>query len=98
MKVMKLLLCAVTITAVPASHAVAQVQTNIPEVVPGANPVIVEHIKRHGAALEGNLEGDAVDPGGDGPPPAQLPETAESPIPRSIRATRPLDCGRAVDA
>jgi hypothetical protein len=29
--------------------------------VPGANPVTVEHIKVHGAALEGNLEGDAVD-------------------------------------
>ena len=29
--------------------------------VPGAKPVTVEHIKIHGAALEGNLEGDAVD-------------------------------------
>ena len=37
MKAMKLLfLCAVTITAVPASHALAQVQTHVPEVVPGA--------------------------------------------------------------
>jgi hypothetical protein len=27
----------------------------------GAKPVTVEHIKIHGAALEGNLEGDAVD-------------------------------------
>jgi len=39
----------------------AQVQTNVPEVVSGAKPVTVEHIKIHGTALEGNLEGDAVD-------------------------------------
>src|SRR5512146_2323155 len=44
-----------------ATPAVAQVQTNVPPVVPGAKPVTVEHIKVHGAALEGNLEGDAVD-------------------------------------
>jgi enterochelin esterase-like enzyme len=39
----------------------AQVQTEVPAVVPGAKPVTVEHIKIHGTALEGNLEGDAVD-------------------------------------
>jgi S-formylglutathione hydrolase FrmB len=39
----------------------AQVQTDVPGVVPGAKPVTVEQIKVHGAALEGNLEGDAVD-------------------------------------
>jgi len=39
----------------------AQVETIVPPVVPGAKPVSVEHIKIHGAALEGNLEGDAVD-------------------------------------
>src|SRR5271166_2980750 len=39
----------------------AQVQTIVPPVVPGAKPVTVEHIKIHGNALEGNLEGDAVD-------------------------------------
>jgi len=39
----------------------AQVQTQVPPVVSGAKPVAVEHIKIHGAALEGNLEGDAVD-------------------------------------
>src|ERR1044072_5088990 len=39
----------------------AQVQTEVPPVVPGAKPVMVEHIKVHGTALEGNLEGDAVD-------------------------------------
>jgi enterochelin esterase-like enzyme len=39
----------------------AQVQTEVPPVVPGAKPVTVEHIKVHGAALDGNLEGEAVD-------------------------------------
>ena len=39
----------------------AQVQTEVPSPVPGAKPVTVEHIKVHGAALEGNLEGNAVD-------------------------------------
>jgi enterochelin esterase-like enzyme len=38
-----------------------QVQTEVPSVIPSAKPVTVEHIKIHGAALEGNLEGDAVD-------------------------------------
>jgi len=33
----------------------------VPPVVPGAKPVAVEHIKIHGTALVGNLEGDAVD-------------------------------------
>ena len=32
-----------------------------PAVVPGAKPATVEHIKIHGVALEGNLEGDTVD-------------------------------------
>ena len=41
----------------------AQVQTEIPSPVPGAKPVTVEHIKVHGAALEGNFEGDTVDRG-----------------------------------
>jgi enterochelin esterase-like enzyme len=40
---------------------VAQVQTEVPPVVPGAKPVTVQRIKIHGTALEGNLEGDAVD-------------------------------------
>jgi S-formylglutathione hydrolase FrmB len=39
----------------------AQVQTILPPLVPGAKPVTEEHIKIHGTALEGNLEGDAVD-------------------------------------
>jgi len=44
-----------------ALAAPAQVKTNVPPVVPGAKPVTVEHIKVHGTALEGNLEGDDVD-------------------------------------
>ena len=35
-------------------------RTSLP-VIPGAKPVSVERIKVHGTALEGNLEGDAVD-------------------------------------
>jgi enterochelin esterase-like enzyme len=40
---------------------IAQVQTEVPPAVPGAKAATVEHIKVHGTALEGNLEGDAVD-------------------------------------
>jgi enterochelin esterase-like enzyme len=39
----------------------AQAVTEVPQVVQGAKPVAVEHIKIHGISLEGNLEGDAVD-------------------------------------
>ena len=44
-----------------ASLSFGQVQTIVPPVIPGAKPVTVENIKIHGTALEGNLEGDAVD-------------------------------------
>jgi S-formylglutathione hydrolase FrmB len=55
--------CEVTLTMAVAAglRLAAQVQTQVPPVVPGAKPVTVEHIKIHGAALEGNLERDAVD-------------------------------------
>jgi len=49
------------ITVALGPRLAAQVQTEVPPVVPGAKPVTVEHIKIHGKALEGNLEGDAVD-------------------------------------
>ena len=52
---------ALAISVALAPRLGAQVQTEVPPVIPGAKPVIVEHIKIHGAALEGNLEGDAVD-------------------------------------
>jgi S-formylglutathione hydrolase FrmB len=54
------IVCAISL-ALLSGRLMAQVQTIVPEVVPGAKPVTVEHIKIHGAALEGNLEGDAVD-------------------------------------
>jgi S-formylglutathione hydrolase FrmB len=44
-----------------AGAAPGQVKNNVPDVVPGAKAVPVEHIKVHGRYLEGNLEGDAVD-------------------------------------
>ena len=49
------------ITIALGTRLVAQVQTDVPPVVPGAKPVTIEHIKVHGTALEGNLEGDVVD-------------------------------------
>jgi len=53
--------CAPALAVALSTQLTAQVQTNVPEPVPGAKPVSVEHIKIHGKALEGNLEGDAVD-------------------------------------
>lgn len=39
----------------------AQVETEVPPVVPGARPVTVDRIQVHGTALEDNLEGNVVD-------------------------------------
>lgn len=51
-----------TIAALATSALViGQVKTNVPEPVSGAKPVTVERISVHGAALEGNLERNAVD-------------------------------------
>ncbi|MBZ5516371.1 MAG: alpha/beta fold hydrolase [Acidobacteriia bacterium] len=60
---MNRLLCVITLamTVALGPRLAAQVQTEAPPVVPGAKPVTVEHVKIHGQALEGNLEGDAVD-------------------------------------
>jgi len=52
---------AIAVAITPAVQIGGQVQTNVPEVVSSAKPVTAEHIKIHGTALEGNLEGDAVD-------------------------------------
>ena len=49
------------VTLALIASASAQVKTEVPPVVDGAKPVAVERIKIHGTALEGNLEGDAVD-------------------------------------
>jgi S-formylglutathione hydrolase FrmB len=59
----KIAVCAITLalTVALVPLLAAQVQTDVPRAVPGAKPVTVEHIKIHGRALEGNLEGDAVD-------------------------------------
>jgi enterochelin esterase-like enzyme len=54
-------LTTLAITVAFGPQLVAQVQTDVPPVVSGAKPATVEHIKVHGTALEGNLEGDAVD-------------------------------------
>lgn len=54
-------LMTLTILAALARPAAAQVQTEVPAVVPGAKPVKVERLKIHGTALEGNLAGEAVD-------------------------------------
>ena len=48
-------------TTVAGGQAAAQVQTNAPPVVAGAQPVTVERITIHGRSLEGNLEGNLVD-------------------------------------
>jgi S-formylglutathione hydrolase FrmB len=52
---------AVAVLIAGGQQLIAQVATEIPAVVPGAKAVTVERIKIHGTALEGNLEGDAVD-------------------------------------
>ena len=49
------------LAAAVAFPLAAQVQTEVPAVVPGARPVTVEHIRIHGAFLEGNLEGESAD-------------------------------------
>ena len=57
----KLLVLTWGLAVVCGASLAAQVQTEVPPLVPGARPVTVERVKIHGAALEGNLEGDAVD-------------------------------------
>jgi enterochelin esterase-like enzyme len=60
-KVLAALAGLAALTLVGAGPGLAQVQTNVPPVVPGARPTTVEHIRVHGASLEGNLEGNTVD-------------------------------------
>src|SRR5579859_2428846 len=62
MRTTKLIIaCAIATAIAPIAKLHAQVQTIVPDPVPGAKPVTVEHIKIHGASLEGNLNGEAVD-------------------------------------
>ena len=49
------------IVVLASTAGFSQVPTTVPDVVPGARPATVERITIHGKALEGNLEGDAVD-------------------------------------
>jgi S-formylglutathione hydrolase FrmB len=49
------------IVLLTSGAGVAQVKTTVPDVVSGARPATVDRITIHGRALEGNLEGDAVD-------------------------------------
>jgi S-formylglutathione hydrolase FrmB len=49
------------IVVLASSVGSGQVKTTVPDVVPNARPATVERIAIHGKALEGNLEGDAVD-------------------------------------
>jgi enterochelin esterase-like enzyme len=50
-----------SLVCIGAGGAAAQVETQVPPVVPGAQPAMVERIEIHGAHLEGNLEGNAED-------------------------------------
>jgi enterochelin esterase-like enzyme len=56
-----MLFAALAIGIAAAAPLAAQVQTEVPPPVTGAKPLAVEHLKVHGAALEGNLEGNATD-------------------------------------
>src|SRR3954454_9862618 len=56
-----LMALALALTAGAIAPIFGQVQTEVPAAVPGAKPASTERIKIHGAALEGNLEGDAAD-------------------------------------
>lgn len=61
MRTQAIFAAAVLLTAAIAAPVFAQMQTEAPPVVPGAKPVTVESIKIHAAAVEGNLEGNAVE-------------------------------------
>ncbi len=54
-------LAALALAMAVALTAAAQVQTEKPPIEPGAKPAQVVRVKIHGKALEGNLEGNAVD-------------------------------------
>ena len=55
------LLLSLCLLAGLSGAAIGQAKNNVPDVIPGAPKVTVEHIKVHGASLEGNLEGDSAD-------------------------------------
>src|SRR6201985_3033075 len=55
------LLLSLCLLAGLSGAAMGQAKNNVPDVISGAPKVTVEHIKVHGAALEGSLEGDSAD-------------------------------------
>ena len=61
MIIAKFFRAATLVLTIAVALLAAQVKTEMPAVVPDAKPVQVERIKIHGTALEGNLEGNAVD-------------------------------------
>jgi enterochelin esterase-like enzyme len=61
MQSMRLATITLTSSLAVIGTAFAQVETKVPDVVPGAKPVTVERIRIHGDALEDNLEGNEVD-------------------------------------
>src|SRR5512133_3870702 len=61
MRTIRVRMMTLLLIAVCGTQLAAQVQTEVPPVVAGTKPVTMEQIKIHGTALEGNLEGDAVD-------------------------------------
>ena len=57
----KIVASSTLLIAIAGGQSFGQVKTNLPDVVPGARPAVVERIQVPGKSLEGNLEGDAVD-------------------------------------
>jgi S-formylglutathione hydrolase FrmB len=55
------ILAVVIVLLIAAQPGLAQANTEDPPLVPGAKPVIVQHIKIPGESLKGNLQGNAVD-------------------------------------
>src|SRR4029453_1220916 len=49
---------AAAVALATSALVIGQVKTNVPEPVSGARPVTGERLSVHGAALEGNLEGN----------------------------------------
>ena len=86
------------IVLLASSAGSGQVKTTVPDVVAGARPATVERITIHGTALEGNLEGDAVDRDRPRLSAARLRPRPEPSLPGRLRASRLLDRRRAVVA
>ena len=84
------------LSALVTAAAFGQANTPAPEVVPGAKAVTVERVKIHGASLEGNLEGNAVDRDVLVLLPPSYAHGQARRYPGGLRAARLLDRRRAV--